>query len=83
LGDHSTLSFVKQPLQRYWRAGEVQAALEAVQSAVIVSSGAGVDRSGPPNNRPHGVQYMQVKKSDFSLLVGTTKGASVSACVCT
>ena len=66
---------VKEPMQRYRRAGEVQAALEAVQSAVIVSSDAGVDRSAPATTVLHGVQHVQVKKGDFLLLVGTTKGA--------
>src|SRR5262245_40261757 len=66
---------VKEPMQRYRYAGEVQAALEAVQSAVIVSSDAGIDRSAPATTVLHGVQHVQVKKGDFLLLVGTTKGA--------
>jgi serine/threonine protein kinase len=66
---------VKEPMERYRRAGEVQAALEAVQSAVIVATDAAVDRSGPATTVLHGVQHVQVKKSDFLLLVGTTKGA--------
>jgi photosystem II stability/assembly factor-like uncharacterized protein/predicted Ser/Thr protein kinase len=66
---------VKEPQQRYRRAGEVQAALEAVQSAVIVSSNAGVERSAPATTVLHGIQHVQVKKGDFLLLVGTTKGA--------
>ncbi len=66
---------VKEPRQRYRRAGEVQAALEAVQSAAIVSSDVAFDRSGPTTTVLHGVQHVQVKKGDFLLLVGTTKGA--------
>jgi serine/threonine protein kinase len=66
---------VKEPMQRYRRAGEVQAALEAVQSAVIVSSDLSVDRTGPTTTVLHGVQHVQVKKGDFLLMVGTTKGA--------
>jgi serine/threonine protein kinase/photosystem II stability/assembly factor-like uncharacterized protein len=66
---------VKEPTQRYRRAGEVQAALEAVQSAAIVSSDVAFDRSGPTTTVLHGVQHIQVKKGDFLLLVGTTKGA--------
>jgi serine/threonine protein kinase len=65
----------KEPMQRYQRAGEVQAALEAVQSALIVSNDPGVDRSGPTTTVFHGVQHVQVRKGDFLLLVGTTKGA--------
>ncbi|HEY8224884.1 MAG TPA: protein kinase [Pyrinomonadaceae bacterium] len=68
---------VKEPMQRYRRAGEVQAALEAVQSAVIVSSDQGGDRPGPTTTVLHGVQHVQVKKGDFLLLVGTTKGAFI------
>ena len=66
---------VKEPQQRYRRAGEVQAALEAVQSAVIVSSDAGLERNAPATTVLHGIQHVQVKKGDFLLLVGTTKGA--------
>lgn len=63
----------KEPMQRYQRASEVQAALEAVQSAAIISNEPVVDR--PPTTVFHGVQHVQVKKGDFLLLVGTTKGA--------
>jgi len=67
---------VKEPRQRYRRAGEVQAALEAVQSAAIVTSDVAFERSaGPTTTVLHGVQHVQVKKGDFLLLVGTTKGA--------
>jgi serine/threonine protein kinase len=66
----------KDPLQRYQRAGEVQAALEAVQSAAIIASNSAPDRSGTPTTTIlHGVQHVNVKKGDFLLLVGTTKGA--------
>jgi hypothetical protein len=75
----------KEPIQRYQRAGEVQAALEAVQSAAIVSSGPdsrSPDSAGPDPNAPrttvlHSVQHAHVKKGDFLLLVGTTKGAFI------
>jgi serine/threonine protein kinase len=65
----------KEPMQRYQRASEVHAALEAVQSAAIISTDPGVDRSGPTTTVFHGVQHVQIKKGDFLLLVGTTKGA--------
>jgi serine/threonine protein kinase len=65
----------KEPIQRYQRAGEVQAALEAVQSAAIVSTDPVVDRGGHTTTAFHGVQHVQVRKGDFLLLVGTTKGA--------
>ena len=66
---------IKEPRQRYRYAGEVQAALEAVQSATIVTSDVVPDRGGPTTTVLHGVQHVQVKKGDFLLLVGTTKGA--------
>ncbi|HYK51126.1 MAG TPA: protein kinase [Terriglobales bacterium] len=66
---------VKEPLHRYQRAGEVQAALEAVQSAVNVSPAPPAEVSQPRTTMLHGVQHIHVKKGDFLLLVGTTKGA--------
>ncbi len=66
----------KDPMQRYQRASEVQAALEAVQSTVIISNDLGIDRSHASTTTVlQSVQHVQVKKGDFVLLVGTTKGA--------
>jgi serine/threonine protein kinase len=65
----------KEPTQRYQRAGEVQAALEAVQSNVIFAADPTTDRSGPRTTVLHGVRHLQVRKGDFLLLVGTLKGA--------
>lgn len=70
----------KEPEQRYQRAGEVQAALEAVQSAAIVSASPSPDPSGPPRTVLHSIHHAQVKKGDFLLLVGTTKGAFILRC---
>ncbi len=67
----------KEPAQRYQRAGEVQAALEAVQSAAIVSASPSPDPGGPPRTVLHSVHHAPVKKGDFLLLVGTTKGAFI------
>ena len=67
----------KEPNQRYQRAGEVQAALEAVQSAVNVSPEPGADRGGPTTTVLHSVRHVPVRKGDFLLLVGTTKGAFI------
>jgi serine/threonine protein kinase len=64
----------KEPAQRYQRAGEVQAALEAVQSAAIVSA---PDPNTLRTTVLHSVQHARVKKGDFLLLVGTTKGAFI------
>ena len=65
----------KEPMQRYQRAGEVQAALEAVQSAAVVSADPAIDRSGPMTTVLHAIRHIRVRKGDFLLLVGTTKGA--------
>jgi serine/threonine protein kinase len=66
----------KEPLQRYQRASEVQAALEAVQSAAIVST-PGADLNPPRITVMHSVRHVHVKKGDSLLLVGTTKGAFI------
>jgi len=68
----------KEPMQRYQRAGEVQAALEAVQSGAIVVGAPGDPSAGPPRvTTMHNVRHARVKKGDFLLLVGTTKGAFI------
>src|SRR3984893_18161638 len=67
----------KEPMQRYQRAGEVQAALEGVQSVAIVSADPGPDVSPPRTTVLHSVRHAQVRKGDFLLLVGTTKGAFI------
>jgi len=69
----------KETGQRYQRAGEVQAALEAVQSAAIVSAAPVPvpDLSGPPTTVFHSVHHVPVRKGDFVLLIGTTKGAFI------
>jgi photosystem II stability/assembly factor-like uncharacterized protein len=67
----------KEPVQRYQRAGEVQAALEAVQSGAIVSPDPAGDRSAPAITTFHSVRHTQVRKGDSLLLVGTTKGAFI------
>ncbi len=66
----------KEPLQRYQRASEVQAALEAVQSAAIVSAPS-TDLNPPRTTVMHSVRHVHVKKGDLLLLVGTTKGAFI------
>jgi serine/threonine protein kinase len=67
----------KEPIQRYQRASEVQAALEAVQSAGIVSAGPGPDLNAPKTTVLHSVRHAHVRNGDFLLLVGTTKGAFI------
>jgi photosystem II stability/assembly factor-like uncharacterized protein len=65
----------KEPAQRYQRAGEVQAALEAVQSAAIVSSRPNAEPVARRTTVLHNVRHIHVRRGDFLLLVGTAKGA--------
>src|SRR5258705_2593175 len=67
----------KEPMQRYQRAGEVQAALEAIQSGAIVSTDPGAEQSAPRTTTFHIMRHAQVKNGDSLLLVGTTKGAFI------
>ena len=68
----------KEPAQRYQRAGEVQAALEAVQSGAILSPAAADAGASPPRTTVlHSIRHARVRKGDFLLLVGTTKGAFI------
>ncbi len=64
----------KEPTQRYQRAGEVQAALEAVQFASI-SAPAQPEHRGPRTTILHSSRHIAVKNGDVLLMVGTTKGA--------
>jgi serine/threonine protein kinase len=65
----------KEPVQRYQRASEIQAALDAVHSASVVAAAPLPDVGGPPTTVLHSVHHIPVRKGDFLLLVGTTKGA--------
>jgi serine/threonine protein kinase len=70
----------KEPSQRYQRASEVQAALEAVQSGAIVKPTTGADQTpagAPRITTMHSVRHTYVKKGDFLLLIGTVKGAFI------
>jgi serine/threonine protein kinase len=67
----------KEPMQRYQRASEVLAALEAVQSAATVFIDHGADPSAPPTMVLHSVRHANVRTGDLLLLVGTTKGAFI------
>lgn len=65
----------KEPAQRYQQAGEVQAALEAVQSASSVTPAQPSEQRGPFTTIFRGVRHPLVKNGDVLLLVGTVKGA--------
>ncbi len=65
----------KEPAQRYQQAAEVQAALEAVQSASFAAPLTPSDQRGPLTTVLRGMRHLNVKNGDLLLLVGTTKGA--------
>ena len=65
----------KEPAQRYQQAGEVQAALEAVQSASKTAALQPSEQRGPLTTIHRGTRHLRVKDGDVLLLVGTVKGA--------
>ncbi len=64
----------KDPAVRYQRASDVSAALEAIQIAAIVTSGAPSGQKAPPTVL-RSVHHINVSRREALLLVGTTKGA--------
>ena len=64
----------KEPAQRYQRASEVQAALEAIQAASAVGTAPNAP-AGPLTTVVRGIKRIGVKDGDVLLLVGTMKGA--------
>ena len=67
----------KNPAERYQRATEVQAALEAVQWGAVVTANPAGEQSSVRTSVLQGVRHARVKTGDFVLLVGTTKGAFI------
>ena len=65
----------KEPAQRYQQAGEVQAALEAVQSASVITPTQPSEQRGPFTTVFRGIRHLRVRDGDVLLLVGTVKGA--------
>jgi serine/threonine protein kinase len=65
----------KEPAQRYQQAGEVQAALEALQSASAVAPTQPSEQRGPFTTLHRGIRHLRVREGDVLLLVGTIKGA--------
>jgi photosystem II stability/assembly factor-like uncharacterized protein len=66
---------MKERAERYQRASEVRAALEAVQGAVLQSRHPSEESRGPRTLVLRGMQHLTVKNGDVLLLVGTNKGA--------
>ncbi len=64
----------KEPAHRYQQAGEVQAALEAVQAAATIFAApvSPSDLRGPLTTIHRGIRHLAVKNGDVLLLVGTT-----------
>ena len=65
----------KDPAQRFQRAGEARAGLEALQAATITTHEPREEPSGPRLLVHRGIQHLAVKDGDVLLLVGTMKGA--------
>jgi photosystem II stability/assembly factor-like uncharacterized protein len=68
-------ALAKEPAQRYQQASEVQAALEAVQSASSAGTQTTSQPSGYTTLVSRGTRHLKVGRQDVLLLVGTTKGA--------
>ena len=68
-------SLAKEPSQRYQRASEVQAALEAVHSLSVTAAAQPSDQTGPFTSVQRGTRHLAVKNGEVLLMVGTTKGA--------
>lgn len=65
----------KNPADRYQRASEIKAALEAVESAAIVQAEPPARPAGFTTTVARGIEHLRVATGDVLLLVGTTKGA--------
>jgi serine/threonine protein kinase len=66
---------MKEPAERYQRASEVRAALEAIQGAVLQSRHPSEETRGPRTLVLRGMEHLTVKNGDVLLMVGTNKGA--------
>ena len=65
----------KQPEDRYQQAGEIKAALEAVESAAMAGTQAPTQQAGFSTTVVRGTRHPHVRTGDVLLLAGTTKGA--------
>jgi len=66
---------IKEPTERYQRASEVRAALEALQGAVLQIRHPSEETRGQQTLVLRGMEHLTVKNGDVLLLVGTNKGA--------
>jgi serine/threonine protein kinase len=66
---------MKESAERYQRASEVRAALEAIQGAVLQSRHPSEETRGPRTLVLRGMEHLTVKNRDVLVLVGTNKGA--------
>jgi serine/threonine protein kinase len=65
----------KEPAQRYQQAGEVQAALEALQSFSMTTPPQTSEQRGPFTTVFRGIRHLRARDGDVLLMVGTVKGA--------
>lgn len=66
---------MKERAERYQRASEVRAALEALQGAALQSRHPSEEARGPRTLVLRGMEHLTVKNGDVLLMVGTNKGA--------
>ena len=66
---------MKEPPERYQRASEVRAALEALQGAVLQTRHPKDETRGPRTLVLRGMEHLTLKNGDVLLMVGTNKGA--------
>src|SRR5437868_15352948 len=65
---------MKEPAERYQRASEARAALEALQGAVLQSRHPSEETRGPRTLVLRGMEHLTAKNGDVLLLVGTKIG---------
>ncbi|HEY7055367.1 MAG TPA: protein kinase, partial [Vicinamibacterales bacterium] len=65
----------KEPAERYQRASEVKAALEAVEAAASTGAQRQSQPAGFATTVSRGTRHLRVTQGDVILLIGTTKGA--------
>jgi serine/threonine protein kinase/photosystem II stability/assembly factor-like uncharacterized protein len=66
---------MKEPPERYQRASEVRAALEALQGAVLQTRHPKDETRGPRTLVLRGMEHLTIKNGDVLIMVGTNKGA--------
>lgn len=66
---------MKEPAERYQRAGELRAALETLQGAVMQTRHPADETRGHRTIVLRGMEHLAIKHGDVLVLIGTNKGA--------